>query len=357
MAEEEGTERTEDPTPRRREEAREKGQLAYSSDLTGAVVLLAGVVGLTVLGPHIGGGLLDLFRTDLSQLYPGDLTTVMTRDIFWRFFLRGLSVLGGFLILLVICSLAVNLVQVGLHLSPEKLEPDFEKLNPASGLKKLFSFAAVVKGILVLLKITALAVLAGIILRGRVGTITSLGFDSLEASAANSWSLTMRLALYLSSVLVLLGAIDYIYQKQRFENSLKMTKQEIKEELKRDEGDPLIKQRIRALARERARQKMLSAVPKATVVITNPQHYSVALRYRAGEDEAPVLLAKGRGAFAKRIAKIARDNEIPVLERPPLARAIFRTVEDGKAIPQELFQAVAEVIALVLRLRQNVVRG
>lgn len=353
---EEDTEKTEDPTPRRREEAREKGQIAYSTDLTGSVVLLAGVVGLIVLGPRVGGGMLDLFRTDLSILYPGDLTAVSTRDLFWRLLVRGIEFLGGFLLLLVICGILVNILQVGFHLSPEKLEPDFEKLDPSRGLGKLFSFAAVVKGILVLLKVAAIGFLAVLILRSRAGTITSLGFDSLEGSSRNAWSLTMRLALYLSAVLVLIGVIDYIYQKYRFENSLKMSKQEIKEEIKREEGDPIYKQRIRQIARERARQKMLAAVPKATVVVTNPQHYSVALRYRAGEDEAPVLVAKGKGLIAKQIAKIARDNEVPILERPPVARLLYRSVREGDAIPAELFKAVAEIIALVLKLRQTAVR-
>jgi flagellar biosynthesis protein FlhB len=354
---EEDSEKSEDPTPRRREEAREKGQIAYSSDFTGAVVLLAGVVGLTVLGPTIGGGMLDLFRTDLPVLYPGsDLTSVTTRDLFWRLFVRGLEFLGGFLLLITLCSVAVNIVQVGFHLSPEKLEVDFEKLDPARGFSKLFSFAAVVRGILVLLKVAAIGVLAAVILRGRAGTITSLGFDSLEASSITAWSLTMRLALYLSAVLVIIGLIDYVYQKYRFENSLKMSKQEIKEEVKREEGDPIYKQRMRQIARERARQKMLTAVPKATVVVTNPQHYSVALRYQAGEDDAPILVAKGKGLLAKQIAKIARDSEVPILERPPLARAIYRSVKEGDAIPSALFQAVAEIIALVLKLRQTAVR-
>lgn len=353
---EEDSEKTEDPTPRRREEAREKGQVAYSTDFSGAVVLIAGVVGLTVLGPTIGGGMLDLFRKDIPDLYPGDLTPVTTRDLFWRLLLRGLEFLGGFLFLLVICGIAVNLIQVGLHLSPEKLEPDFEKLNPATGIQKLFSFAAVVRGLLLILKVTAIGILAVIIVRRNAGTIAALGYGSLEAASLTSWSLTMRLALYLSSVLVLIGVIDYIYQKRRFENSLKMSKQEIKEEVKREEGDPILKQRIRQIARERARQKMLAAVPKATVVVTNPQHYSVALRYDPAESEAPVVVARGRGLLARQITRIARENEVPIMERPPLARALYRSVSEGNAIPAELFRAVAEVIALVLKLRQMAAR-
>jgi flagellar biosynthetic protein FlhB len=162
----------------------------------------------------------------------------------------------------------------------------------------------------------------------------------------------MRLAAFLAGVLALIGIADFIYQKRRFENSLRMTKQEVKDEMKREEGDPMIKARIRQLGRERARRRMLAAVPKATVVITNPLHLAVALRYEQGKGKsAPVLVAKGAGALARRIVAIARQHGVPVFERPPLAQALYKNVPEDKEIPQALFKVVAEILALVYRLR------
>jgi flagellar biosynthetic protein FlhB len=242
--------------------------------------------------------------------------------------------------------------QVGFQINTEKMTPNFEKLNPANGLQKLFSFAALVRGLLTLLKVIALGAVAYWVLEPRVGVITTLSRDRLRGATEAGWAVVMRLAVYLVAAVVLVALLDYVYQRRRFEQSLRMTREEVKRELKEEEGDPQIKARIRQMAKEWARRKMLTEVPKATVVVTNPTHYAVALRYDpARGDDAPVVVAKGTGWFAKRISDIARDAGVPVLERPPLARALHAEVREGQAIPGPLFRAVAEVLTFVYRLR------
>jgi flagellar biosynthetic protein FlhB len=193
-------------------------------------------------------------------------------------------------------------------------------------------------------------VVAYFVLKGRGGVILTLSRGRLAWAAPAVWTIVMRLAQYLCGAVVLVTVLDYLYQRYQFEQSLRMTKEEVKREQKEEGGDPQIKGRIRQLARERNRRKMLSAVPKATVVVTNPTHYAVALRYEPTSDPAPVVVARGTGGFARRIAEAARKSGVAVLQRPPLARALFG-VKEGQPIPGALFRAVAEVLAFVYRLR------
>ena len=352
MAEEVDREsRTEEPTPRRREEARRQGRVPFSMELVGSVVMLAGAVGLTYLGPALWQAMLGVFRHDLARLAHGEFGIVAVRELLQRNSVLILVALTPFFGLVLAAGVAISILQVGFQINPEKMEPDFDRLNPANGLGRLFSLASVIRLLLTLLKIVALAVVAYLVIEGRGLVIETLSSYQLSAGTAAGWSVVMRLALYLTSAVVLVAFIDYIYQRQRFEQSLRMTKQELKEELKREEGDPQIKGRIRQLQRERARRRMLAEVPKATVVVTNPLHYAVALRYNAPRDTSPVVVMKGTGALANRIAELARRHGIPVLERPPLARALYASVREGQAIPGPLFRAVAEVLAFVYRVR------
>ncbi len=343
--------RTEPATPRRREEARQQGQVAFSAELAAALVLVAGVALLALLGPRVGRELLDTIRTDLPAPCPREMGTEEARELMSRQFSRGLSFLGVFLGLLVAAAIASTAMQVGFRLAPEKLTVNTERLSPAAGLQKLFSMGAAIRGGLALLKVAALALLAWVLLRGRSGMIVGLSHGNASYAAAQGWSLTMRLALGITAALALLGALDYAYQRYNFERSLRMTKQEVKEEVKREEGDPLIKARVRKIQREMARRRMFKAVSKASVVLTNPTHVAVALRYERGVMGAPRMLAKGAGFIAERIKAEARRYGIPVVERPSLARALFKGVKIDQEIPTWLFQAVAEVLAYLYRLR------
>ncbi|MBX9578682.1 MAG: flagellar biosynthesis protein FlhB, partial [Gemmataceae bacterium] len=343
--------KTEDPTPRRREEARRQGQVPFSAELVGSLVTLAGVVGLIEVGPDVGATMLDVFRHDLPRLLHPEFGPAEARELFARTAVRVLGALAPFLGLLVAVGVGASLVQVGFQVNTEKLEPNFDKLNPATGAGRLFSVQALVRGLLTLLKVAALAGVAYLVVDRRGGAITGIGRDRLPGAVQSAWAVTMRLAVYLSAAVAGVAVLDYLYQRRRFEQSLRMTRQELKEELKQEEGDPQIKARVRQIQRERSRRRMLAEVPKASVVVTNPTHYAVALRYDAGRDAAPVVVARATGPFARRVAALARDSGVPVLERPTLARALYAAVREGQPIPGPLFRAVAEVLAFVYRLR------
>ncbi|HEX4608761.1 MAG TPA: flagellar biosynthesis protein FlhB [Urbifossiella sp.] len=342
--------KTEDPTPHRREEARRQGQVPFSAELVGGVVLLAGIIGLGNIGPNVGGTMLDVFRSDLARLYRPDLTADEARELIVGLVSRMLTVLAPMFGILLAIGVAAAVAQVGFSVNTDKLAPNFDKLNPVTGFGRLFSMAAVVRGLQTVAKVSALAIVAYLVIEPRGGVVASLARDRLGGAALTSWALVVRLATYLAAAVAGVAVIDYLYQRRRFEQSLRMSKQEIKDEHKQEEGDPHIKARIRQIARDRFRQRMLKAVPTATVVVTNPTHYAVALRYDADRDAAPVVVARGAGAFARRVAKLARERRVPVVERPVLARALYG-LKEGQSIPGPLFRAVAEVLAFVYKLR------
>jgi flagellar biosynthetic protein FlhB len=343
--------KTEDPTPRRREEARRQGRVPFSAELVGSAVLFAGVMGLVYLGPTIWETMIGIFRHDLGRLIHDEFEQEMARELLQRTTLEVIIALMPFFGLLLAAGTGASMLQVGFQINTEKLELDFDRLNPTNGFGRLFSVASLVRGLLTLLKIFALAFVAFSIIEGRGVVLKSLSTDRLSGATAAGWAIVLRLAIYLSTAVTLVSVLDYLYQRYKFEQSLKMTKQELKEEVKREEGDPQIKGRIRQIQRDRARRRMLAEVPKATVVVTNPSHYAVALRYDVPRDNAPIVVAKATGPLARRIAELARRHSIPVLERPQLARAIYGSVREGQSIPGPLFRAVAEVLAFVYRVR------
>ncbi len=352
MAEEVDREsKTEEPTLRRREEARRQGQVPFSAELVGSMVLLAGVVGLIVFGTGLWHAMLGVVVHDWPRLFQPHFGIEQAVELLSRTLTRLLAALLPFLGVLLAVGVAASVAQVGFLINTEKLAPDFDKLNPAKGLSRLFSLASLVKAGLMLLKVAALAGVAYLIVEGRAGVLTSLSQGPLAWSVAAAWAIVLRLALFLAAAIVGVAILDYIYQRYQFEQSLRMTKEEVKRELKEEEGDPLVKARLRQIARERTRRKMLAAVPQATVVITNPSHYAVALRYTPATDDAPVVVARGRGLLALRITELARQHGVFVVEQPPLARTLYQSVQDGQPIPPALFRAVAEVLALVYRLR------
>lgn len=352
MAEETDPEsKTEEPTPRRREEARRQGSVPFSSELVGSVVLLAGVIALRYVGPDLGSVMMNVFREDLRNPIHADLTSDGAKDLFVRVVRRIFVVLVPLFVVLMSVGIAASVAQVGFQLNSEKLALKFDRLNPVSGMSRLFSMPSLFRGFLTILKVVALGAVAYWIIEGRSTTITGIPRDRLPGAAMASWALVMRLALYLVAAVAGVSILDYFFQRRRFERNLRMSRQELKDEMKQEEGDPHIKARIRQIQRDRMRHKMLREVPKATVVITNPTHYAVAIRYTTGHDAAPVVIAKGMGIIALRIAKLASEHKIPVLERPELARAIYSGVQEGQPIPSVLFRAVAEVLAFVYRLK------
>ena len=303
MAFDNAPERTEQATPRHREDARKEGRYAYSAELVGGVMILSAICALLIFGGQMGAGLLEVFRNNVlpnlkSPAATLDLDVVKTQQIAAQSFWQFMSLVGPLFAVLVTAALASNIAQVGWFLTPEKLEPNFDRINPAQGWQRLFSLSTWIKAFVSLCKVAVLAAAVYFVMRGRVGALTSLGREKLIDASETAWSLALRTSLAMAGVLALFGLIDYVREHRKFESSIKMTRQEVRDELRREEGDPLIKRRIRQLQRKRASLKMLQAVPRASVVITNPTHYAVALEYRPGTKTAPKVVAKGTGALA-----------------------------------------------------------
>lgn len=345
-------ERTEPATPRKRQKSREDGRTAKSQDLSAAVVMIAGLLGMYALGVMIWGRLMRLFYDNIRHIS----SDLMKEDgWFIRPMAEGLrAFLGGWLPVGVLCVLsagAIMVYQVGFLVSTKPLVPKPDRFNPVSGLKKIMSMRTLVELVKGIFKAMVLMVMLLAVIRKERDLLFSVMFFPIEEGAAiimkGIWSAALKMAL----ALLVLGLADYGYQKWDFEKSIRMSKQEIKEEYKQMEGDPLVKRRIRQKQREFAQGRMMSDVPKADVVVTNPTRVAAALRYDQKTMSAPIVVAKGEGFVARKIREIAVEKKIPVVENKALARALLLQVEVGEAVPEELYRSVAEVLAFVYRLR------
>jgi flagellar biosynthetic protein FlhB len=350
MAEDFG-EKTEAPTPRRRQEAREKGQIARSQDLSSAVMLVGAMVLLKAFGDDLVAALRALLAEALSAQTLGDPGTTTAMDSFRSPLALVAKSLAPLLVggaLLVIVS---NLLQVGWAFNPQRLQPNLGALNPFKGLAKMFGKGrSPVQAIMGLLKLTVVVMVAWSALNGRLGTVVGAQeMDYLQILGLGA-SVVYSIGLRVGVALLVLAIIDYAWQRYRLEKQLKMSKQEIKEEMRRMEGDPRIKQRRRQIAMQMANQRLKKDVPTADVIVTNPTEFAVALKYDAGAMHAPRVIAKGQGTMAKRIREIAIANGVPILERKPLARALYKLCEVGQEIPEQFYSAVAEILAYVYEL-------
>lgn len=341
--------KTEQPTARRRQEARSRGQIARSQDLTAAVLLLAALLILDAFGSRMLERLYAMMHFLLgggaAVLRPGPMVDLAILTV---------SEMGGLLLPLLavfwLTALVVVFAQTGFLVSWEAARPKFSHINPVSGLRKFFSGRAAGLLVINLAKLGIVTAVLYYTLRDRLDVIihfSSLPFSEMAAVAID---LFFTVGLRVALILVLLGIIDWFYQRYRHERSLRMTKEEVKEELRRMDGDPLMKRRRREVQMKLAVQRLRRDVPKADVVVTNPTHLAVALRYDEATMRAPRVLAKGEGFMAERIRDIAREAGVPVIERKPLAQALYKMVEVGQEIPPELYKAVAEVLAFVYEL-------
>ncbi|MDW7651478.1 MAG: flagellar biosynthesis protein FlhB [Bacillota bacterium] len=342
--------KTEDATPKRRQEARKKGQVVKSAELNSAVNLLALTL-VFLAGSQLMFGYFAQLTTRYLQMDGRNLTMGNMSAITF-------AALGDYFLLMspvfltaLVAGLAVNYFQVGFLFTTEPLNPQFNRLNPAEGFKKIVSRKALFELIKSLLKISLVSIVAYLFVRSNLETLLL----TLYQDAAGLWdtirSLTLTLSLRIAVVFLALSVMDYVYQRYEHNQNLKMSKQELKEEFKQMEGDPQLKAKLREQQRSISMQRMMQEVPKATVVITNPTELAIALRYREGEDEAPVVVAKGAALMAKRIRDTAREHNIPLVENKPVARMLYDQVEAGREIPVELYQAVAEILALVYKLK------
>lgn len=344
-------ERTEPATPRKRRKEREEGRVAKSQDLGAAAVILTGLFGLLVFGPFLFSRVMT-FTTDMIALMGGDS---IGRDG-WLYMIRNdtvFAMLAPWLpvgLSAAVSALIVTVSQVGFVMTPKPLTLKLDRLNPVSGLKKVFSLRSLVELVKGLLKAALLGFVIYYSLRKETPELVSAIRFPLEAGVSRLLSKLLSLSFRLAFLLLVLGIFDYAYQKWEFERSIRMSKQEIKEEYKQMEGDPQIKSKIRQKQRELARSRMMSSVPRADVVITNPTRLAIALEYDREAMDAPVVTAKGSGFLARRIKEIAGEWQIPLVENKPLARSLFETVEVGEEVPEELYRAVAEVLAFVYSL-------
>jgi flagellar biosynthetic protein FlhB len=353
MAEDVGQPRTEAPTPRRREEARQQGQVAVSNDLNTGLLLLAGVVVLW-WGLHgLSRGLVEAVRADVLGSAKADLTVDSLGAMFLLHAGRAVELIGFVLGALFVAGVATGVLQAGFHFVPGLVGMRWDRLSPAQGWQKFFSLAAGLRALMAVLKVAAVLLLAWIVLRGRTEQIRGLGQGALTTSLGQAGDILFRLAAAIAAGLVIIGFLDFVLQRFRLERSLRMTRQELKEELRLETGDPEIRARIRKLQREVGRRRMMEDVPRATVVLTNPIHLAVALRYERGATAAPQVVAKGAGEVARKIVERARRHGVPIVERKPLAQALFKAVRIGQQIPAALYIAVAEVLAFVFRQRSG----
>nr|BAL53943.1 flagellar biosynthesis protein FlhB [uncultured Planctomycetota bacterium] len=351
MADEWFDSRTEQPTERRRQRAREEGHVAVSHELTAAVLLLAGVLALVVAGNHLGVSLIRRLGQAVEHCRQQEWSFERLIEVCQE---NGWSVLGSItslLLMIALAGLATHLAQTGLLFVPGLVSWHVERISPATGWARLVSWSAVWRTGLACGKVILLMVVGWWALSGRGEQIASWSDIPLAVAVPEVWSLAMRLALYAGLCLLALGLADYAWQRWRYERQLMMTRWELKEELRQDEGDPHMRARLRKLMREMSQRRMLQDVAQATVVLRNPTHVAVALRYERTTMSAPQVVAKGAGALAERIIEIARHHGVPILERPPLAQALFRLVPVGQEIPPVLYLAVAEVLAFVYRQR------
>ncbi len=351
MAEESFQERTEQATPKRREEARKKGQVAKSRELASVAVLLSSLFTL-----YWGS---SFFMTHLCRTLNYYLAHLGTLNIGIDS-LQAVALLGmkQFFILMAplfavitFVALLSNYLQVGTLFTWEPVIPKFSKINPLEGLKRLFSLQSLVEFIKSLFKLVVVTWIAWTTVLDQLHLLPPLldqtPYQIISYIGAVSFKIFWKSCL----AMILLSVLDYMYQRWEFEKNLKMTKQEVKEEFKQAEGDPQVKSRIRSIQRELARKRMMQEVPEADVVITNPTHLAVALKYEAGKMQAPFVVAKGAGVLAEKIREIAREHGIPVIENKPVAQSLYKLVEIGQTIPENLFQAVAEIFAYVYRLK------
>jgi flagellar biosynthesis protein FlhB len=344
-------EKKHDASPMRRERARNEGQIPRSQDLVSALVLMAAVLTLMSIGP-------GMLRT-LASLVVHSIESAVTinrsqeqvlASLKGSFEYAGLGV-APLLVAVLLASLLANLGMTGWLFLPDKLAADFSRINPVQGFKRLFSLQNVMRLVFGLSKIAVLTAVVLLALSGQWSVLLSISGVSLLTLGQFLWETTMRVGLQASVVLLVLALAEYSFQRWKHEQDIKMTDEEIREELKSTQGDPLLKARRRRVQRELAGQRLQQEVPKADVVITNPTEFAVALRYDPQSMAAPIVLAKGADAMAATIRRIALDNGIPVLERKVLARALFHDVEVGQPIPAKEYAAVAEVLRYVYEIQ------
>ncbi len=351
-----GDNKSERPTRRRLEKAREKGQIARSKEVSSAAVLLGGVLVLAFFGQTVLRAMESEMQHAFDFRVPPDITIPYLSGIFNSAGWRVAAVLLPMLLSVLIFSITANVLQGGLVFSTKSLGFHFEKMSPQNGLKRVFSKNGVVELIKTLILLLVVSFISYQVISKYLPLYPRLVLMDVRKLFHWTAYISYEVFLRVGVLLIIIAIGDYLFQKYRFTEELKMTKQEVKEEFKETEGDPITKSRIRRIQREMSRKRMMSDVPNADVVITNPTHYAVALSYKMESMEAPKVIAKGVGFLALKIRELAQEHDIPLVENKPLAQTLYKSVEIGEYIPASLYRAVAEILAYIYKARNALKR-
>jgi flagellar biosynthetic protein FlhB len=353
MPEEQFQERTEKATPRRRQKAREEGKVARSTDLNSAVILCLGIATIYFMGPTLA----DQLHQFMSFIFTEAPNIVINNNTIASFFsdriLGFFYIMAPLLVILVAIAYGINVLQVGILFSSKSLEPKLDKLNIVTGAKRLISIRSLVELVRDCTKVIIVATVGYLSISSQMDSFMDLSDNTVAVFAATLGTMSLKTSLHIGMVMLVLALLDYAYQKYDFEKSIRMSKQEIREENKETEGSPQTRARIRRIQREMSQKRMMREIPKADVVVTNPTHIAIALKYDQDEMQAPMVVAKGERLLAEKIKEIAKEADVPIVENKPLARALFGMCEIGSFVPDNLYRAVAEVLAYVYRLRKE----
>ncbi len=345
-------ERTEEATPKRKQKAIEEGNVAKSREFATSVIFITAIIFLYYYVPVLMTGLQKIM-THFFNILTFDINAGSINKIFFQIIVEVGKLLMPFFAVLFASAIFANVLQTGFIFTPKALEPKLSKINPISGLARIFSKKSLVELIKSIIKIFVVGFIAWSVIHDKIYLITSLTTAEPKTIIIFLSKLIFEIAFKVAILLVVVALADFLFQKWQWTQDLKMTKQEVKEEFKQMEGDPLIKRRIRNLQIEMARKRMMSEIPESDVVITNPVHYAVAIKYEMGKDLAPKVVAKGQRLVALKIKELAKEYNIVVHEDPPLARTLYSSVEIGENIPENLYKAVAEILAFVYKIRNK----
>lgn len=353
MAEQTAGEKTLPASPRKKQKAREDGNVAKSQDLSSAFTLLVALLALWALGPRTIDQLMVITRHYFSEIPTLSGQGMNLQAVFIQILLFMIPSVAPIMLLLMLGGTFINIAQFGFLFSAKPLKPKFDKLNPITGFQRFVTIRTLVELVKSLTKLTFISYIVWITVRGRFEDILSLTQMSPWDGSAVVWGVVLTVWWRIVLAMLLIGILDYAFQRWQHERDLMMTQQEARQEMREMEGDPRIRQRVRQIQRQMATQRMIAEVPEADVIITNPTTYAIALRYDAEKMQSPQVVAKGARLLAERIRSVAVEHNVPIVERPELARTLFRTMEIGQSVPEDLFQAVAEILAYVYEIDQR----
>ncbi len=349
-------EKTEKATPKKKQKARKEGQVAISKEIATAITLILGFLSIKLLGTYMYKQIASVMNFNFTLIQ--DIDSIVSDDYILDFFIymifRCIIIAGPICVISMVIGIVANLLQVGWHPTTKPLQPKFDAFNPATGFKRLFSFKQLVDAIISIIKIIFLGIVVFNSIKGELHQIVNIVYMDMFSACLYIFNLCIDIGMKVGYFFIIIAILDFVYQKYSHNKKLRMSKQDIKDEYKQTEGDPIIKSQIRQKMRESALKRMMQEVPGADVVITNPTHFAVAVKYDREKEGAPIVVAKGVDHLAQKIKDVAKENKVEIVENKPLARALYNTVEVGKEIPPELYQAVAEVLAFVYKLKNMV---